>query len=237
MTNRVTLFAIAFGLFLTSTLYAQYDSPAPGAAPDSPLSSDQPWKLVFFPIGDTQGTADGISELIRSGFVPVGLEITPGASIAVLVARTEMLEIRGWVITDIDDWNTLEGEITAGIERGLVPMDISRYGDSLAVMWVDTDFPIEGWRISTSPNTVSDRIRTINDFQGLGFTLWGMSVHENLAWYLFLRLPGTFPSGAVSGFAKDATALQAGMVAASKEGWAPNGFASSLNNFYLCFIQ
>lgn len=199
-------------------------------------SPDAPWQLVFFPFGDPRAT-EVINEAIRDGYVPVGLEITQGESLGVLLVRTDSVVVRSWAILDYDDWNALETEITGGIADGFVPMDISRYGETLAILWVRADLTIEAWRVSTSPNTIADRTRTINNFQGQGFTLWGMSVHEGLVWYLFLRQPGVPPAGAVSGFSKDGQILQAGMVNASKEGWLPNGLASTDRTIYICFVR
>jgi len=197
---------------------------------------EQPWKIVFFPAGEAAAT-ESINQVISTGYIPVGIEVTEGESLAVLFVRRGSHEVRNWAILDYDDWNSLEAEITGGIEDGFVPMDISRYGERLAVLWVGTDIEIAGWRVSTSTNTIGERTRTINDFQSQGFTLWGLSVHEGLAWYLFLRTPGTPPAGAVSGYRSDTAILQSGMVEASKAGWLPNGIAQSQDTIYICYVR
>lgn len=195
-----------------------------------------PWRLVFLNIADPDATAK-INNHIRDGLMPVGLEVTPGESLGVLLVRAGARNVRNWAILDYDDWNALESEITGGITDGYVPMDISRYRDTLAVLWVGTDLEIEGWRVSTSRNTIAERTRTINEFQSQGFTLWGFSVNDDLAWYLFLRTPGTPPAGAVSGFRDDSALIQEGMAGASQAGWLPNGLARDGETVYVCFVR
>jgi hypothetical protein len=200
------------------------------------VAQDVPWRLIVFEPGDP-ATSATINETIRDGYMPVGMETKPGESLSVLFVRSGTRTVDSWAILDYDDWNALEAEITGGIQDGFVPMDISRYSDRLAVLWVRTDVQVEGWRISTSPNTIGDRTRTINEFQSQGFTLWGLSVYEELAWYLFLRTAGDPPAGAVSGYAKDTMLLQSGMAGASSRGWLPNGFASNSSTIYICYVK
>ncbi len=227
MNSRTFLLSFVLSFFLSPPAFGQTDVQP---------SADAPWQLVFFPHGDA-GTTEAINDAIRAGYVPVGLEITPGESLAVLLVRTGSVEVQSWAILDYDDWNALDAEITGGIEDGFVPMDISRYGETLAILWVRADLTIEGWRVSTSPNTLADRTRTINTFQSQGFTLWGMSVHEGLVWYLFLRLPGVPPAGAVSGFGRDGQVVQSGIAKANRDGWRPNGLAGTDRTIYICFVR
>jgi hypothetical protein len=234
MNMRVTLLSLALSLALVAAASGQTDTNPAQTQPRTP--SDAPWQVIFFTPGDSTATAF-VDDAIRAGSIPVGLEVTPGESLGILFARTNLVTVESWAILEYDDWNAIEAEITGGITDGFVPMDISRYDETLAILWIKADLVIEGWRLSTSANTIADRTRTVNDFQSQGLTLWGLSVHEDLVWYLFLRQPGVPPAGAISAFGKEGRLLQSGLVEASAEGWVPNGLASSDRSFYICFAR
>ncbi|MEE8440881.1 MAG: hypothetical protein V3S41_04100, partial [Spirochaetia bacterium] len=106
MNSRAILSSLALSFVLTASAFGQTD-----AQP----SAEAPWQLVFFPPGDA-GTTEAINDAIRAGYIPVGLEITPGESLALLLVRTGSVEVQSWAILDYDDWNALEAEITGGIE-------------------------------------------------------------------------------------------------------------------------
>jgi hypothetical protein len=237
MISRTTTLAAATILLLAGTSHAQTETDAaPSPSPPIALSSDAAWHVVLFTPGDASATST-VNDGIRSGYIPVGFEVTPGESLAVLLVRSGSFTVESWAILEYTDWNALESEITGGINDGFVPMDISRYEETLAVLWVRTPLEIEGWRVSTSPNTIADRTRTVNDFQSQGFTLWGISVYEGLAWYLFLRQPGIPPAGTIAGFGKATDLLQSGLREASQDGWLPNGLAASESTFFVCFVR
>ena len=237
MRIRVILLSLALTVVLAATAAGQTGADSAPAQPTRRQpSADAPWQAMFFTPGDSTATAF-IDDAIRAGSIPVGLEVTPGESMGVLFARTNSISVQSWAILEYEDWNAIESEITGGITDGFVPMDISRYDETLAVLWIKADLVIDGWRLSTSPNTIADRVRTVNQFQSQGLTLWGLSVHEDLAWYLFLRQPGMPPAGAISAFGKDGHLLQTGLTDAGNEGWVPNGLASNGNSFYICFVR
>ena len=236
MKIRTLLLSAALVASLSVVASGQSDNSAPTDSLRPRAPSDAPWQVIFFTPGDPTA-GDFISAAIEAGSIPVGLEVTPGESMGVLFARADSMEVQSWAILEYEDWNSIESEITGGIADGFVPMDISRYDETLAVLWIKADLVIEGWRMSTSANTLSERTRTVNDFQSQGLTLWGMSVHDDLAWYLFLRQPGIPPAGAISVMGKEGVLLQDGLTDAAVQGWVPNGLASSQDSFYICFVK
>jgi hypothetical protein len=225
-----TLSVAALSLFLAIGASAQDNDLPP--VPDSNAA----WQLLVFPAGDNTATQT-VNDYISAGFLPVGMEIEAGDSLSILLVQAGVIEVESWAIIDYDDWNALEAEITGGIQDGFVPMDISRFGEALAVLWVRADIPIDGWRISTSSVDATERTRTVNEFQGQGFTLWGVSEHDGLMWYLFLRQPGAPPAGAISRFSREAGAIQEGIVAANENGWVPAAYAAGNTATYVGFIR
>ena len=225
------------GLFLKlalTTLVAVSPTFAQEAQGDE---ADVPWRVLVYSLQENNAEQE-VTDLVRQGFLPVGFEIEPeDGSLSILVVRRGDLEIEGWLIADYTDWNALEAEITGSIQSGLIPMDISRYGDAIAILWVQADIPVEGWRIHAAENTVTGRIRAVNQFQEQGFTVWGVSVHADLAWYLFMKQTGEQPTSTVAAYAKDANELQNGMVASSRDGWLPNAFAITAEAFLVSYVK
>nr|MDA3948437.1 hypothetical protein [Spirochaeta sp.] len=127
--------------------------------------------------------------------------------------------------------------ITEGLTAGLVPMDISRVEDTLVILWVRAAIPVTGWRLHTAPNTISDRAKATNEFQGLGFTLWGISVYEDLAWFLFLKQPEPQRSGTVSVYNKGTGSITDGIIRATADRWLPVGIAATVDNYYVAYVR
>lgn len=228
MNNRTILLALVFTLILTTVAFGQTD-----AQP----STDTPWQLVFLPVGD-ESAVESISDSVAGGYVPVGIEYTLGESLAVLLVKDQSVEVGRWAIVDYTDWNQLEDDITAAIRDGFVPMDISRYGEALAVLWAEIDLPLEGWRISTSQNSPAERSRTIRSFETSGFTLYGISVNQDLVWYLFLRLGETGHTTQLLTYLMESEAIQGGLIAATDQGWRPTGIAATESLFfYVSYVK
>ena len=227
MNSRTILFSLAFSFCLIATTFGQMD-PHP--------SADAPWQLVFFPAGD-DGTVESINHSIAEGYRPVGIEYSLGESLAVLLVKDESVAMGRWAIAEYSDWNTLEDDITASIQDGFVPMDISRYGEALAVLWVDTELSVEGWRISTSENSFTERAQTIRGFETSGFTLYGISINQDLVWYLFLRFGETTHTAQLLAYPMDSVALQNGLITATDQGWRPTGIASTESMLYVSYLK
>lgn len=226
-----------FLLFLLplAALGAQEDGPSDSE--QRQMSPDAPWRLVVFPPGELDGAASDISGIIEEGFMPVGLEIEPSSETTLLFVQAGDAEVQGWAITDYLDWNQLEAEITATIRQGFVPMDISRYGDALGVLWVRMDLPIAGWRIHAAENTAAERADTLNRFQEQGFSLWGVSLYQDLLWYLFIRRDENQTAGAISLYGKDLNEVRGGIVTSGESGWLPSGIAVTEQNVLLSYMR
>jgi len=222
-----SVIAIALAFVAATALLAQ-ESPSPSAG--------EPWKLLVFPIG-APGMEEQINEEVANGYMPVGVELEPGESLSVLLVQSGETEVDSWVISDHADWNALEDEITQGLTAGLVPMDISRVEDALVILWVRASIPVTGWRLHTAANTISDRARATNQFQSEGFTLWGISVYEDLAWFLFLKQPESQRAGTTSVYRKATGAITDGIVRSSEDGWLPIGLAATLDDYYVAYVR
>ncbi len=227
MNSRTILLALVLSLVLTAAAFGQMGVQS---------STDAPWQLVFFPIGD-ESAVESTNNFIAEGYMPVGIEYTLGESLAVLLVKAESVALGRWAIAEYTDWNQLEDDITASIQDGFVPMDISRYGEALAVLWVETDMPLEGWRISTSENSFTERSRTIHSYETSGFTLYGVTVNENLVWYLFLRLGETAHTSQLLAYPMESVVIQNGLITATDQGWRPTGIATTESMLYVCYLK
>jgi hypothetical protein len=197
----------------------------------------QPWQIVFYPTTGSATVSD-ITGYVEAGYLPVGFEIRPDSGLAVLLVRGTLDELKGWQIHEYTDWNALEREITESIRAGFVPMDISRYGDVLSILWVEAEMEIAGWRITTCPNTLSERARAVNNLQAQGFTLWGLSIHDDLVWLLFLSRPDREQrTGSISVFSPVATEFQSAIAEVYDQGWRPNGLGTDGDSLYICFSR
>ena len=207
---------------------------APAQERATPIRITAPWQLLFFPANDAD-MASAINDLKNAGYTPVGMEVIPGAGLEILLVKGGPAVDR-WAVLEHSDWNALEAEVTASIRDGFVPMDISRTEHGLAILWVEADVPVGGWRISTSDNTPEAREKTVAEFGSRGFTLHGLSVHQELFWYLFVSTD--LPSQArIVQYDKSAAAIDAGMLDAADQGWQPQGIASDASTMFIGYVK
>lgn len=195
------------------------------------------WTLLFLSPTDPEAEST-INEAVRAGFLPTGVEIEEDGTMAILLVDRGEIEIEGWIVNEYDDFSTLEREITGAIRAGFVPMDISRFGNSISILWIETaDITVDSWRIHTIPNDVTRRNDAINQFQSEGFTLWGVSEHDNRVWFLFLRSDSFTNEGVVTRFNRIDQEIQEGILQANTRAFLPNGIALSSDSIYISFIR
>jgi hypothetical protein len=211
-------------------------APAFGQLPNVRVPGDL-WRVVFFGVGDPE-TEQVVTSLVADGYIPTGFEVEPGQTLGMLLVDRGEFEIDGWVINEYADFSVFEREFTAAISSGYVPMDISRFGNSISVLWVETDqIQIDGWRIHSTANTVDSRAAAINQFQEQGFSLWGFSAFRDQAWFLFLNSPQSNMFGVVSAFPKIDEALRDGILQANTNGFLPNGLGISGDSFFVSMTR
>lgn len=195
------------------------------------------WRVIFFSPEDRQ-ISDAVTSLVEAGFIPAGYEYEPGESIGMLLVDRGPFELEGWVINEYTDFSTLEQEITAAINSGYVPMDLSRFEDSISILWIEsTSLTVNGWRIHSTANTVDSRAEAINQFQEQGFSLWGFSTYEDQAWFLFLDVEESDTFGIISGFPKVDQELREGLLQANGRGFLPSGLAIDPETYFLSMIR
>lgn len=223
---RTTSLLLVACLFAAEAVFGQDTTSSQDDAPEISISEEDTWRILLFEDAGSEAVV-GVQQHIEAGFVPVGLEVSLDTGMHVLVTRLPGVSVGRWAIVDYDDWNKLEDEITASIADGFVPMDISRYGDVLAVLWVETDdIVVDGWRISTAANTATQKDLAIERFGHQQFSVWGTSKHENLAWFLFLRERSMQPGGFITTYSISGNEVAAGIAAAAATDWTPIGIAT-----------
>lgn len=225
-------------LFGLLALLLALPSPGFGQTPETvmPSAPASSWRILRFPEGSTS-FAQGINQQIALGYFPVGIETTESGGLEVLVVKDTSRSGGLWIIRQHSDWNALEAEITASMQEGLVPADISRHGGGLAILWVAWEGPgASSWIISTSANNDESISGTLEDAQARGFSLQGLSVHQDLVWYLFLKNTDLTTARVVT-YSSDANQIIPGVNEATADGWRPAAFASTGSTVLFAYLR
>ena len=223
-------------IVLCLVLFGLLGSLAAAQTPNVRVPGDL-WRVIFFAPGDPQ-IPDAVTSMVEAGYVPAGYEYEPGESLGILLIDRGPFELAGWVINEYADFSTIEQEITAAINSGYVPMDLSRFEDSISILWIEsTSLTVNSWRIHSTANTVDSRAAAINSFQDQGFSLWGISTHEDQAWFLFLNVEESDTFGIISGFPKVDQEVQDGLLQTNARGYLPNGLAIDPDRYLFSLIR
>lgn len=195
-------------------------------------------RLFVFPIDDPVAP-DTINLLIEEGFVPVGLEVDADGSATMLLLRDAAQEIETWHIRSYTDPDTMENEISAAIQLGWTPMDISRVAAGLVVLFVERGEQVDSWRLHTEPDSADHRTASIQSFADQGFSLAGFSTSEGRAWMLFLREGSADEPaiGTISAYDKNTTDLRDGLAQAIAFGWIPIALGASESSLLVGYAR
>ena len=179
--------------------------------------------LASYPY-DTETVSEQIEEVLTHGYIPVGLEVSPGREIAVLYAPAGELEAERYVLYQFDDASSFEAEFTEFIKEGWLPMDISYIGDSFYGIFIRSPYEIEGWRLTSTSLNEEEMSETLTDFREQGFHPWGISGLEDRLWFLLLAFedhePGSF---FVNFYTIDDEELKEKIESDLASGWRPWG--------------
>jgi len=174
---------------------------------------------------------------MESGLIPVGLEIETDGETVILMRLVEELRVAGWTITRHEEFEQLEQEFGEVLAQRFLPMDISSHGGGLSVLWIATDRTIEGWRVHATENSAEAIQGALQRFESQGFSLWGVSVDDERAWYLFVKWEEISQIGALTSFPKDSESIQAGIETARRSGFIPNAIAIDGLTYLVAFSR
>jgi hypothetical protein len=195
-----------------------------------------PWKLLVYPTVGGISRSE-VSESMESGLIPVGLEIETDGETVILMRLVEELRVAGWTITRHEEFEQLEQEFGEVLAQRFLPMDISSHGGGLSVLWIATDRTIEGWRVHATENSAEAIQGALQRFESQGFSLWGVSVDDERAWYLFVKWEEISQIGALTSFPKDSESIQAGIETARRSGFIPNAIAIDGLTYLVAFSR
>ncbi|MFW5688137.1 MAG: hypothetical protein ACOC1U_01085 [Spirochaetota bacterium] len=211
--SRTFLITVIGVIGLTSILAAQQ------AEADAPAVS---WRLLNLAGGIAEAES-AVNAHLELGFVPVGIEFGADGSLVVLLGRDLPDTVTGWGISEHSDWNALESDINERIRGGYRPADISKHGNALYVLWLQSTAELAGWRIHAAAEDRDSRSETIQGFEESGFVLRGMSSFEGLDWFLFVRPTTGEAATQIRTFGFDPIALRDGINDEVARGSSPRG--------------
>ncbi len=131
---------------------------------------------------------------VFSRCAPVGVEIDDGVGMVLCSGTTGS---RPWFVSIHEDWNSLQDEIDALIRSGYRPLDLSRDGSALAMLWIESTETAPDWRLSSCEAAIPVLTRAIHEYGHRGYQLAGLSAHDGLFWLLFSKTPPGSNSSAV----------------------------------------
>jgi hypothetical protein len=171
-------------------LAAQQDSSSDGnseggSSAQATSAEEASWGLGRYPY-DVEQAKDSIAKAVKGGLAPVGLAVEEGKAISVLYSRTDAYSADRWSIHTFDNPESLEKEMNTILDRGWVPMGLSRSGQGLYGLFVHTGSAPEAWRIHRSPKDSESITEAIKQFRSEGFRLFDVSTFEDSAWYVFV---------------------------------------------------
>lgn len=187
---------------------------------------------------DTETASAEIEEVLKNGYVPVGLEVTPGDEIAILYNYDESMDVKRYLLYQFEDASAFEKEFTDYIKKGLLPMDVSFAGDSVFALFIPSPYSIEGWRLTSSALDDKEISDTLAEFKGKGFSPWGISGMKNKLWFLLVDFEEfSHEEQFVNFYTASDEKLSSKIKADMDKGWTPWGLMKRGEAMSILYVQ
>jgi hypothetical protein len=228
--------AVTLAVFLTA---AAVIVPHPAAAQQSDQQQrEQPaWAFAEHSFTNEQLRTE-ISQFLRSGYVPVGMESEPDGTLRILYALNTWFEFTNWAIQELS-LDNLNAEMTAVIREGWLPMAMSATDDGLQVLFIETDVELDAWQIATGPLSVDSALATLESWRNRGYTPWALTLTpDDEVRYLFLQTDAVPNRAALfNGFENAQAAIIEGINADIEEAWYPWGLMRGDRTTYVQYLR
>ena len=222
---------IAVTLFVAASL---------GMAQDSNQESrEQPaWAFAEHSFKNTELKKE-IAQFLSSGYVPVGMDVTPDGTLSILYALNTWFEFTNWAIQEFTNLDNLNAEMSTVMNEGWVPMAMSATDDGLQVLFIEAQLDIEEWRIAVGPLSSESALATLESWKNDGYTPWAITLTpEEEVWYLFLK-QSTIPTSGVlfNGFRNDQQSITAGLNRDVTGNWYPWGLMRGDKTTFVQYLR
>ncbi|MFW5807374.1 MAG: hypothetical protein ACOCWU_06870 [Spirochaetota bacterium] len=180
-----------------------------------------------------------ISEFLRNGYVPVGMESEPDGTLRVLYALNTWFEFSNWAIQEFTELDNLNAEMSTVIQEGWLPMAMSATDDGLQVLFIETDVEIDAWQIAVGPLSVDSALSTLESWREDGYTPWAITLApDDEVWYLFLETDAV-PNRAVlfNGYENSESAITEGINEDIGEAWYPWGLMRGDETTFIQYLR
>lgn len=165
-----------------------------------------------------------IDAMCNDGLLPVGLEVDEGKAINVLYAENDTLPFTRWYLHRVAEFDKLEAELSYLMKEGWLPMDISRSGSGLYVLFIKADKKVSSWRISRFPVSTTGFEEAVKTYMAEDFLPYGISVYEDNMWVLFVKADSNAKRNVYLGtYKNEENALRDGISLDTAQGKVPWG--------------
>ena len=227
---------VGIGL-LSKTLCSLLMATALLALPSALAAQEATAKIVAHPF-DLDKAKEEISASCAEGYLPVGLEVIDGVAIHVLYVKDDRLPFKEWFLYQLTDPENLEGAVSYIIKNGWVPLDLAKTGVRLYLMFVRADVEVKAWRITRGEPDIDSIKAKGAYFEQEGFYPWGLSIDEDSAWHLLLKIDN-FESieATLRDYRLDTDEIATGMQEDMAMGWRPWALDFDRKNIYVLYTK
>lgn len=163
--------SIFIGLVFITSLTAQAD----------PAQNSQ-WKVVLYPLSNQDDMQQGIADMIKEGYFPVGIDVLGGNALSVMYERI-LSTSKEFYLQYFDDVNNLSKDFAVFLQEGWAPSDVAFFGNGMFALFMKTGAHMSGWRLmSVDGDTEAERAANINklvqDAANAGYIPFGLTRYE-----------------------------------------------------------
>lgn len=161
-----------------------------------PLASvfSQDWIIYNYETSDQDYINSHVSEVVRQGYIPVGIDITYDDDdvelLNILFILDPTITFDDWMINYYYSNDELEAGVTELMDQGWLAKDVSFAGSLAAVLFLKMEHTAEAWWIEFTEFTDENMVDTVNHWvNDEGYTPYGLSGFNEELWLLFVKFP------------------------------------------------
>ncbi|TFG63398.1 MAG: hypothetical protein E4H36_05710 [Spirochaetales bacterium] len=152
------------------------------------------WVIYNYDTSDTDFLNNHVTDVIKQGYTPVGIDLTyddDGAELLnVLFLLDSSITFTAWKINYYYSNEEMEQDVTELMNQGWLAKDVSFTGDVAAVLFLKMDHNVSAWWIEFTEFTDDNMVKTVDYWVNeKGYTPYGISGFDKELWLLFVKLP------------------------------------------------
>ncbi len=204
------------------------------------------WKVVNYSLLDQDSISEGMADMIKDGYYPVGIEVLANRDLSVLFERI-FSSSTSFYLHYFSDITNLSADFALFLQEGWAPSDVAFFNDGMFALFMQTAADMRGWRMSSvDGSTDAERqgniTRMVSESASEGYIPFGLSRFQDKLMIGFTTPHRSSHAGIegsyrIEAYPNDGNSFVIGINERLEEGFHVAGYHFHSGQVYIAFLK